>query len=143
MRDKVLGHNNELADRLNRSAKRTAEAEQRLEEQYDRVRCRYSPPGKNQTRNTWYSGSLYDLAKAIGKEAEYDTFVATYQGCVHSSAMALQHGPPVSPAYVLMNASVTAARVALINVEHNHLPMTQGDRAILDEVCKSILDARK
>jgi hypothetical protein len=138
MKGKVLRHDNQLTDRLRSSPKRTPEAEKRLQDEYDRVKDRYLTPGNDRKPEKWYKSNLRELAK--GKEAEYDTFVATYQGCVHSSALAISRGPLVKPEHVLFMASFILARVTKLNIEYNRLPMDEGDVMILDELCKSLLD---
>ena len=138
-KEKVLSHSNPFADRLRSSPKRTSEAEKWVLDEYNRVKPLYLN-GKKRPRKTWYEGTLWDVAKDLGKVDEYDTFVATYQGCVHSSALAIRIGPLVTPEHVLTMASLIAARVAKVNVHYGGLPIEDGNREILDALCKSILD---
>lgn len=144
---KVLSHNTQLADRLKSSARRP-EGEKRVQDEYDRVKDRYSVEKRKAdgtvkrgpaTRSTWYSGDLSALAESLGKRAEYDTFVAVFNGCVHSSALAVQAGPMVSPQHVLTLASQIAARVARLSVEHNHIDLGDFYRPIMDALCKDFL----
>jgi hypothetical protein len=137
MMSKVFRHDNQLTDRLRSSPKKTPEAEKRLQEEYDRVKDRYLRPGNDRKPEKWYKTNLRELAK--GKEDQYDTFVATYQGCVHSSALAVRNGPLVKPEHVLFVASFIVAGVARLNADYNKLPIDADDRMVLDELCKSPL----
>jgi hypothetical protein len=82
---------------------------------------------------------LSQLAKAASKKAEYDTFMASFSGCVHSSVIAVKNGPMVPPEHVLFLASTFAARLARMNVDYNQLNIGD-DRMILDELCKGWFD---
>jgi hypothetical protein len=130
---KVPRHDNPLTDVLESSAKRP-DGEKRLQQEFDRVKAQFAG-----TRNKWYKGDLSQLAKAAGKEAEYDTFVTSFSGCVHSSAFAVNYGPMVPEDQVLFLASTFAARVSKINVEYNQLNLGE-ERMILEELCKGWFD---
>jgi hypothetical protein len=144
---KVLSHDTRLADRLKSSAKRP-EGEKRVQEQYDRVKDKYlveksKPDGAvkrgSRTRSTWYPGDLSAVARSLGKEAEYDSFVAVFNGCVHSSALAVQTGPIVQAQHVLTLASKIAARVARLNAQYNRIDLGGFYGPILDALCKEFL----
>ena len=144
---KVLSHDNELAERLRSSSKRP-EGEKRVQEEYDRVKDRYLPEKRRSNeaekrrtrpRNTWYSGNLATIAQSLGKQAEYDTFVTVFNGCVHSSALAVNARPMVSPQYVLTLASKIAARVARLNVQQNRIHLGDFYGPIMDALCKDVL----
>ena len=141
---KVLSHDNQLANRLKSSAKRP-EGEKKVLKEYDRVKHRY-PLGKRgrggtvkrdpRIRPTWYAGDLLTIARSLGKEAEYDTFVTVFNGCVHSSALAVRRGPVVSPQHVLTLGSKLAARVARLNAQHNRIDLGNFYGPIMDALCK-------
>lgn len=140
---KVLRHDNPFADRLKSSPKRP-EGEKRLVEQYDRVKGKYLVKARQtatpssaepRTRDKWYSGDLSAVSRSLGKEVEYDAFVATFNGCVHSSAFAVQAGPMVSPEHVLTIASKIAARVARLNVLHNGIDLGEYYGPIMEALC--------
>ncbi len=144
---KVLRHNTQLANRLKSSAKRP-EGEKRVKNEYDRVKDRYlvkkrkadgTVKRRPAARSTWYSGDLSALAESLGKRAEYDTFIAVFNGCVHSSALAVHMGPIVSPQNILTLASNIAARVARLNVEHNHIDMGNFYHRFMDALCEDYL----
>ncbi len=147
MQEKVLKHDNELVTRLSSSA-RKLEGEKRVLEQFERVKDRFLEEKKCRdgkvkvgpaTRMHWYKGGLPHLAKAAGRMAEYDTFVASFGGCVHSSIFAVLNGPPVRSQNALFLASEFTARVAIMNAEYNRIYIGD-DRANLDELAKSGLD---
>ena len=136
MMEKVLSHDNSLSDRLRASPKRTPEAEARLQREYGRVKPNYS-------NNYWYSRygrDLRILAQAVGKVDEYDSFVSTYQGCVHSGSMAIEQGPLLNSQIALMKASMIVARVAKINAAYNRFPLNEVETENIDEICKSPLE---
>jgi len=143
---KVLSHDTQLAVRLKSSAKRP-EGEKRVLEEYDRVKDKYLVEKRQsdgtvkrgpRTRNTWYSGDLSTIAQSLGKQAEYDTFVTVFNGCVHSSAFAVHAGPMVSPQHVLTLASKLAGRVARLNAQHNRLNLGDLYGPIMDALCKGL-----
>jgi hypothetical protein len=133
---KLIAHDSPLSNRLKGSPK-LATSEKELVAEYERVKGRY-PDGKRKTktRNTWYPGNLAALAHSIGKEVEYDFFVATLHGCVHSSAHAVQKGPPISPQNALHWASKFAACVARVNVQYNRFVLSDFQQELLQTLCK-------
>ena len=145
---KVTGHDNPFADKLKSSPERP-EGQIRLRNEYDRVKEKYfvekrQPGGTVKrgpaTRNKWYRPTLPDIACSLGKQAEHDVFVATFHGCVHSSAFAVRRGPMVSPKHVLDWASTIAARVARLNVQCNQIDLGDLYGPILDALCKGYLE---
>ena len=139
--EKICKHDNWLSRRLKSSTKRP-EGEKKNLEEYNRVKHKFFVQQKrcDKTRNTWYSGSLFGIAKNLGKEAEYDTFIANFNGCVHSNALAVQDGPPMTAQHVLTFASNIAARVARLNVQHNHIDLGDVHSQIMDELCKDFFE---
>jgi hypothetical protein len=92
------------------------------------------------TRDKWYDGTLTDIANHMGKREEYDFFVSTLHGCVHSSAFAVQK-PPISAQHVLHWASKIAMHVAKINAQYNKIHLNENYQQIMDELCKNLLQA--
>lgn len=140
----VMKHNTPLSNYLRSLPNRLA-AEERLQQEYDRVKHRYFLEKKRSdgsvklgpgTRNTWYSTTLFELARTLGKEDEYDTLLKIFHGCVHSSPFAVRRGPMVSPKHFLDWASTIAARVAKLSVEHNKIELDGLYGSILDALCK-------
>ena len=84
--------------------------------------------------------NLYQLAKAAGKLAEYDTFVTPFSGCVHSSAFTVKTGPQVAASNILLLASTVAARVLLMNIRYNKLEIDEADREIVQFIATSCLE---
>lgn len=147
IQQKTLRHDNPYANLLQSSPYRP-EGEVRVQQEFDRVKGTYLVEQKQsdgtvklgtRTRDKWYKGDLFQLAAAASKEAEYDTFVTSFSGCVHSSAFAVRNGPMVPEDHVLFLASTFAARVAKMNVEYNQLDLGN-EQMILDALCKSWLD---
>jgi hypothetical protein len=134
--ERMLAHSNWIAERLKASPKREI-GEVENQRQFDRVKARFGKGNKqsDSTRNHWYPGSLPQIAAALGKADEYDSFLAVFNGCVHSSAFALQFGPPVSAAYVLDMASTIAAKVARFSVAHNRIELSTTHKKVLDVLC--------
>lgn len=134
---RTLSANNWMAKRLQRSPKRS-KGQPTNKQHYDRVKCRFqSNPGKDATRNQWYPGTLPAIAEEAGKLDEYKTFLATFNGCVHSSASAVKSGPPICAEHVLIMASTIAAKVARLSVVHNTLTLNTDDQRLLEVLCNS------
>ncbi len=145
--EKVFRHNNPLTDMLSRSPRR-AEGQIRTKAEFDRVKGRFlrsqrgcggRRQGVADTREHWYESNLGKLAEDAGKKAEYDTFVYSFSGCVHSSSYVVLGGPPVTVDHVLQFASTLAARVVSLNIIYNALDIG-GDRPFIDEMCKGLLN---
>lgn len=135
---KMMRHDTPLADHLKSSSKR-ADIEKRTQQEYDRIKGRYLKKNSTHTRSKWYEHDMGHLARAAGREAEYDTFVAQFSGCVHSSAFAVNAGPLVPPQHVMALAAVYPARVAAMNVDYNKIDIGD-ERMILDQACKGWLE---
>lgn len=134
---KMLNAGNWIANRLKWSPKRR-EGEKENEQKYNEVKDRFlRKPTGSSTRNQWYPGDLRKIADVTGKSDEYDTLLATFNGCVHSSASALHNGPPVKANHVLTAASTIAAKVARLNVVHNTLTLSPDFQRLLAVLCNS------
>jgi len=142
--ERVMKHNNPLVKRLMASPARP-DGEKRAKAAYDRVKGRYftgkSRTGRpvkqeHRTRNKWYAGDLSGIARALGREAEYDIILATFHGCVHSSAFAVRLRPPISAVHVSHWASTIAARVAQLSVQHNKIELDDFHSTLLAQLCK-------
>jgi hypothetical protein len=67
-------------------------------QEFNRVKETYT--GKKEgMRDTWYPGSLRDLAKKVGWGEEYDLFQYQFSGVTHSSAFALEFAGAFSVEY--------------------------------------------
>lgn len=134
---KMLNANNWIANRLKNSPKRY-EGESENERRYNEVKDRFrSKPTGSSTRNQWYPGNLRKIAEESGKADEYDTFLAAFNGCVHSSASALTTGPPTNAEHVLITASTIVAKVARLNVVQNELKLSSDYWRLLEVLCDS------
>jgi hypothetical protein len=128
LQERVLKHDNWLSNQLKSSPNRPV-GETRVRQEFDRVKARFVSGGQRarhapaRTRDKWYAGSLRDIANTLGKESEYDTFVAAFNGCVHSSALSVLNGPVIGHGHVVDFASIFAIRVARLNVLHNKLEL--------------------
>ena len=134
----VLNHDNWIAKRLKASPKRDA-GESNNQVQFDRVKHRFFTK-KSSIRNHWHSGNLRDVAKWLEKEDEYDTFLAAFNGCVHTSALASRFGPPISAGQVLSMASIIAAKTLQLNVAHNGINLQPTQKKVLDVLCSPLGD---
>lgn len=144
--NKLIIYDNPLANKLKSSPAR-AKGEKDLIDKFNQVKDKYlckhhqsddSSKSSTKTRNKWYKGTLPDIAAKMSKQVEYDFFVATLHGCVHSSAYAVSKGPPTSPENVLYWASKIATQVAQLNVKHNKIELNALQQQILELLCKDI-----
>lgn len=142
--EKVMKYDNPFVRKLKASPARP-EGEKWAQSEYDRVKGRYiigkSKAGKPaeqkpRTRNKWYDGDLSGIARTLGREAEYDIILATFHGCVHSSAFAVRLGSPISAKYVSPWASTIAARVAQLSVQYNRIELDDFYSTLLSRLCK-------
>jgi hypothetical protein len=142
--EKVMKYDNPFVKKLKASPARP-EGEKRSQSEYDRVKSRYiigklkagrPTEHKLRTRNKWYDGDLSGIARTLGREAEYDIILATFHGCVHSSAFAVRLGPPISAKYVSHWASTIAARVARLSVQYNTIELDDFHSTLLERLCK-------
>ena len=141
---RVTSYDNPFAQALKASPHRPT-GEVRLQQEYNRVKARYlvekrQPDGTIQRgprmRRNWYSGTLADIARSLGKSDEYDILLATFHGCVHSSAWAVRRGPVISREHILDWASTIAARIARLSVEHNRIVLDELHEQILAALCR-------
>lgn len=141
---KVTSYDNLVAEALKSSPDREG-GEKHLQQEFDRVKARYLVEKRRRgrtikrgprTRSTWYRGTLADIAKCLGKSDEYDILLATFHGCVHSSAWAAREGPIIRREHIQHWASTIAARVAQLSVEHNRVVLDDFQRQLLASLCK-------
>lgn len=141
---KIMNYDNPFAEALKSSPRRPG-GEKRLQQEYDRVKGRYFvekrwPDGTIQrgprTRSNWFPGNLADIARSLGKSDEYDILLATFHGCVHSSAFTIRSGPIGSREHILGWASTIAARVARLSVEHNRIVLDDVHGQMLAALCR-------
>jgi hypothetical protein len=135
--NRTLRHDNPMTDRLKTSPLRS-EGDARNQEAYDRVKGDYLMPN-GRIRHTWYPGDLYRLADDAGKADEYDTFVSSLHGCVHSSVFTLRYGPPTPNNVTTLLASTLCARVGLLMADQVSLDLGE-DRIVLEEFSKKLWD---
>lgn len=134
--ERILTHSNWIAERLKLSPKREV-GQKENKRQFERVKNRF-PLGKKQkdkTRSHWYPGNLAGVAKDIDKADEYDTILALFNSSVHSSAFAVNSGPPISSGQVLNMASTIVAKTARLSVVHNKIKLSDTHQQILDLLC--------
>ena len=145
--ERIPAHDHPISRKFKSSPLRV-KGEPALRAEYDQVKARYYVERKKngntkrgpKTRNQWYPGTLRDIAKGIKKEAEYDYFVATFHGCVHSSALAVHKGPPISPQYALDWASRFAAHIVRLNVMYNQIEMDESNLMLMEALCIDFAD---
>ena len=129
----LLGHDNWIATSLKASPKHDA-GQTNIQQQLDRVKERFTTK-KGNIRQHWFPGTLRDVARSLEREDEYDTFLAEFNGCVHTSAFYLKCGPPVTARHVLTMASTIAAKITLLNVDHNKIVIHPTQTRVLDVLC--------
>lgn len=137
---KWMSHDNYLTTRLKDSPKRLA-GEPAVKEAYENVVTRFSKSKRpasagamkdSDVRNQWYFGNLRDVSQELGKADEYDLLFSAFHGCVHSSAHALFHGPPLTADGLMMWASTVAARLIQLNLSYHGISLAESDKRVLD-----------
>ena len=83
----------DIAKYVSGSPKRL-EAEPVMKQRYDAIKARFTTKTGN-VRDTWYAGSLRELAKASDLEQEYEMVQRILSAAVHSSPLTLKQGPAV------------------------------------------------
>lgn len=83
----------DIAKHVSGSPKRP-NAEPAIKKRCNAVKAKYVTK-KGKLRDTWYRGSLRDLAKASRLEGEYELMQKFLSGVVHSSPLTLEEGPIV------------------------------------------------
>jgi Family of unknown function (DUF5677) len=146
--ERVLRHNTSLSQGLKESLLRQAGVE-RLQKEYDGVKAKYYRKERLKdgtlkigpdVRDKWYEGNLSQLANQACKQAEYDTFIVQYNGCVHSSAFSVKEGPAINGNQIAHLASGFTARVTQMSIEHSKLVLSDGELTIITEMARSLLD---
>jgi len=87
-------YSNPLAKKVRKSPMRTV-GEPVLDKNLKRIRSQYSRSAGKEWRQTWYKGSLRNLAVELGLEEEYDLLQKQLSGAVHSSPYTLVNGPAI------------------------------------------------
>jgi hypothetical protein len=103
-------YSNPLAKKFRESPMRSV-GEPDLDKNLRRVRRQYLTKEGKEWRQTWYKGSLRDLAKELCLEEEYDLLQKQLSGAVHSSPHTLIHGPVISGTHYITWAWQFAFRV--------------------------------
>ncbi len=132
---RILSANNWIAKQLQQSSMRS-EGKQTNKQNYDSVKSRFQSK-KGNVRNQWYAGNLQGIAEIAGKLDEYKIFLAAFNGCVHSSASAVRHGPLVQSKHALVMTSGIVAKIARLNVVHNKLALSPDYQKLLEVLCCS------
>ena len=128
---KFLKHPTVLSAALLNSARRP-DGERYVTDQYERVNSCYWNETWQKPRNKWYEGSLWNLAQAVGAEADYDYFVSAFNGCVHSSAFAVKTGASLNAKHVMMVVSVIACSTAKLALKHIGAELASRDQGVID-----------
>jgi hypothetical protein len=113
-------YSNPLAKKFRESPMRSV-GEPALDKNLRRIRRQYLTKEGKEWRQTWYKGSLRDLAKELCLEEEYDLLQKQLSGAVHSSPHTLIHGPVISGTHYITWAWQFAFRVLACVVRWNQL----------------------
>jgi hypothetical protein len=129
----------DLAHRVPNSPLR-AEAEPAIRQEYERVKGRFLNK-KGEPHQTWYEGSLRDLARHAGYEQEYEMFQNELSTLTHSSPFAMDHpqpGPGVSR--VIAQAWFLSLRPLRAIAALAGVTLTQDEVEALAEAGKTLVD---
>jgi hypothetical protein len=131
----VFSHDTDISRDLAKSPDRTV-GEPNLEAQFQRVLPRFKLKN-GRPRHHWYPGTLRDLAKALGNEAEFDTLYWHLHSSVHSSTRVVKNGPSISAEHVGDWASIIAARIADLVVSRLRINLPEEAAALLQTLAKT------
>jgi len=119
LKKRVFSHDTPISRNLKTRPDMAANLRQ-VDLNFQKVRARFSS-GKGNAWPHWYGSSLSQIAKKIGKAAEYDNMLWHLNSSVHSSFGALAGGPCGSADRAPGTASILTARIAKLNLSHNNL----------------------
>ena len=139
---KLIGQDNELSEYLHNSPLREI-GEVRIQQEYDRVKGNYSSGRRDGVRNHWYPQHLRAIAEEVGRQDEFDWFVAGFHGSVHSGPLTVFHGPALPGAGVLYIAISIAARTAMLLAKHEDLDLDQDALGLLQGFDTPLVDGRE
>jgi hypothetical protein len=107
------------------SSPRRAASEVYEQARFDAVKQKYlKRPAGTACRNTWYEGTLAELAKAVGYEAEYSMFSLQINGVVHSSVFSLKSHPTLGGRTLIYLAWTLVHRTLVKTAEHELITLT-------------------
>ena len=92
-----------------------------LDKNLRRIRSQYLTSAGKEWRQTWYKGSLRNLAEELGLQEEYDLLQKQLSGAVHSSPHTLHHGPVIKGTHHITWAWQITFRVIDCVVRWNEL----------------------
>jgi len=128
----------DVAKHFSGSPKRP-KAEPEIKKRFDAVKAPFMTK-KNKPRNTWYPGSLRDLAKASNLESEYDLVQRFLSGVVHSSPLTIKEGPIVR-GFLLMDWSWRFAfRILGAYAEYKKVTLEETEKALVDSARKNVFN---
>lgn len=130
----------DLAKRISGSPKRPG-TEPEIEKQFDAIKAKFLTK-KGKVRQTWYPGTLRDLAKESGLEAEYELMQRFLSGVIHSSPLTLKEGPFVR-GFLLMDWHWRFAfRILGAYADHKGVTLNPNEQGLVDSARANVFDFR-
>ena len=127
-----------LANRLRESSK-AATGEPAIKKRFEEVKGKFTG-GNGGVRRDWYPGTLRDLARASGLEAEYEVIQKWLSGVVHSSPLTLKEGPLVDGLLVLNWHWRFAFRILGAYAKYKEIDLHQTEKDLIALARKNVLD---
>ena len=110
--------------------------EEKIIEEYGRVKDRYLTNKGNKTRSNWYPGTLRELARENGFESEYEIMQRFLGGVVHSSPFSMVHGSIMDPKHTYLLAIHLQMRYLSYVGEAQGIEFTDEEIEFIDDAKK-------
>jgi hypothetical protein len=130
---------NGFAKRMAQSPRRTS-AEPAILAEHGQVMQKYGYDKLKEPPKNWFKGSLRDVAKAVGYEAEYELLQKQLSGVVHSSFLAIEQMPGYEANHVVGLYWIFAFRVLGKIAEHAGVQLDATEQKLVERSVGSIFD---
>ena len=128
----------DLAKRISGSPKRPA-AEPEIEKRFNAIKVNYQTKA-GKIRETWYPGTLRDLARTAGLEPEYELMQKSLSGAVHSSPLTLKEGPFVKD-FLLMDWHWRFAfRILGAYADYKKVALDKTEQGLVESARQNVFD---
>jgi hypothetical protein len=129
----------DMSRKVSTSPKRSA-VEPALLTEYDRVNKKHCWDLMKLPPKNWYKGSLRDVAKAVGYEAEYELLQKQLSAIVHSSYSGLQGTQTYTGPHIMLMYWHFAFRILGRMSEFAGIELTNDEQGLVDNARRNVFD---